>query len=339
MAQSLRGAGISATVEPDADSLISHLTACGSVIVTAEALEPLVIDGLIRKLREQPAWSDIPIIVLCARSTPAAFDECVRALGNVTVVQRPLAPASLISVVQSAIRARSRQFQIRGLLEESSLQNSHIEALNERLQRAMTETHHRVKNNLQIIAAMVDMRVMESNGSVPVEEVKRIALLTQSLAMVHDILTNQAKKDGEAHSVSARAVMEKLVGMLQIATPHRPITLNAQDVRLTSRQGTSLALVLSELVGNAIKHGRGSVDIAFKASEAVCELTVCDQGDGFPADFDPQRSANTGLELIYNLAHWDLAGDVDYRNHPEGGACVQVTLPLAEHLTIPSVAA
>ena len=57
-------------------------------------------------------------------------------------------------------------------------------------------------------------------------------------------------------------------------------------------------------------------------------LSVSDQGPGFPTDFDAQRSVNTGLELVDSLARWDLAGQIDFENSREGGACVRVTIPL-----------
>ena len=327
MATALKDAGFSPLVEPNADSFASHLADSGCAIITAEALESSALHRVTEVLNRQPAWSDIPLVVLCARSTPPQFDEAVRSLGNVTAVQRPLSPASLITVVRSALRARRRQHEVRRLLEEGQYQQSRIEALNERLQRAMTETHHRVKNNLQVVAALADMRVMDSDGSVPVEEVQRIATLTHSLSVVHDILTHQAKEDGHAHSVTSRAVLEKLVEVLRTSTPHRKITLDADDTRFTSRQGTSLALVLSELVGNSIKHGRGEVWVEFRVLSDSARLTIRDEGPGFPPDFDAKRSMNTGLELVDNLARWDLGGTITYENGPEGGASVSLTIP------------
>lgn len=57
-------------------------------------------------------------------------------------------------------------------------------------------------------------------------------------------------------------------------------------------------------------------------------LTVCDDGPGFPPDFDPDSSANTGLDLVDNLSRWDLGGKACYENRPEGGAKITVFVPL-----------
>jgi two-component sensor histidine kinase len=231
--------------------------------------------------------------------------------------------------LEDANRELKNEIKVRKRAEEALRHNqSHVEQLNRRLQRAMTETHHRVKNNLQIIAAMVDMRMMDDQPMIPTEEIKRLGAQVRTLAAVHDILTHEAKGDGQAHDVSAQAVLDKLLPMLQEAACGRPIHALINDVRLTARQGTSLALVVNELVSNAIKYGQGDVTVSFDVDSANAVLTVCDDGPGFPPGFAPERSANTGLELVQNLSRWDLQASAEFRNRPEGGAEVVVTIPL-----------
>lgn len=203
-----------------------------------------------------------------------------------------------------------------------------IEALNQRLQRAMTETHHRVKNNLQIIAAMVDMRLMEGHAFIDPAEIRRLGTHVQTLASVHDILTQEAKYDGQAEFLSAQEVLIKLVDMLQRTSANRRIDAKIDDARLTARQGTSLALVLNELVSNAQKYGNGDIGISFTVDGETARLAVSDDGPGFPPDFDPAAAASTGLELICSLSQWDLGGEALFENRPEGGAQVVVKMPL-----------
>ncbi len=54
-----------------------------------------------------------------------------------------------------------------------------------------------------------------------------------------------------------------------------------------------------------------------------------DSGPGFPADFDPIMQANIGLELVHNVARWDLQADVRFENQPQGGGRVSLSIPLA----------
>ena len=193
----------------------------------------------------------------------------------------------------------------------------------------MTETHHRVKNNLQVIAAMVDMQVMEDTSTLPTEEFRRLGSHIHMLAAVHDLLTEKAKADGLAHYVSSGAVMEKLLPLMRQLSGNRMAKVEITDVPLTAKQGTSLALVLNELVSNAYKHGKGSVEISFTATEKEAVLEVCDDGPGFPPNFDPVKAAHTGLELVESLSRWDLSGIARYETRDEeGGGRVQITMPL-----------
>jgi two-component sensor histidine kinase len=204
-----------------------------------------------------------------------------------------------------------------------------VEELNERLQQAMVETHHRVKNNLQIIAAMIDARLMDDGDPVSERDFRRLASNVRALSSVHDTLTHRVRAEGEIEKFSAREVLGRLIPLIQQTTPTSSLTLEVDDVYLTSRQGTSLALVVNELVSNAVKHGNQEVRIAFKCAAGACTLRVSDDGKGFAPNFDPKSSANTGLALVDTLCRWDLAGDVSFANAPEGGAVVTVTFPFA----------
>jgi len=203
-----------------------------------------------------------------------------------------------------------------------------ILTLNQRLQKAMEETHHRVRNNLQMIAAMVDMQKMEYAQTVPTEELTRLSAHIRTLGAIHDLLTEQAKKDGQAHFLSVKEVLDKLLPMLQQTAPTRHIRFEIEDAILPTRQATSLALITNELVTNAIKYGKYEIRIDFTVQDNVGALSVRDDGPGLPEEFDPVRSAHTGLALVENLSRWDLRGLTRYTNEGNSGACVTVTLPL-----------
>jgi PAS domain S-box-containing protein len=214
-----------------------------------------------------------------------------------------------------------RDFTQRKLAEEE------LRAINVRLQQAMRETHHRVKNNLQIIASMIDMQLMEEGSAIPPEDLKRLVAHIQSLAAVHDVLTQEADAAHDVYLVSTKAILEKLIPVARQVATGRPIEFDIQDRRVTARQATSLALITNELISNALKHGDGSIRVRFEAQETHSELTVSDEGPGFPDNFDVRRSANTGLQLVEHLVHWDLGGTASYRPLPLGGAQVRVSVP------------
>ncbi|HZT43777.1 MAG TPA: sensor histidine kinase [Chthonomonadaceae bacterium] len=334
--QVLQEAGFPVTLCHTIPTLCQEMEAgAGAVLITTEALREAESTRLIAQLKHQPPWSDLPIVLLSNDAARTGLDALALPLGNVTVLERPLSRAALLMAIRAALRARQRQYQVRDLLAETERaraeaerQQAYIETLNERLQRAMTETHHRVKNNLQIIAAMIDMQMLESGGAIPIDEMKRLGMHIRVLASVHDLLTQEAKRDGEAQSVSSQAVLEQLITMIRQTTASRPIRYHLQEARLAARQCTAVALIVNELVSNALKYGTGTIEVFFEVAGDQARLKVCDDGEGFPADFDPATAANTGLELVERLARWDLSGQTRYQNLPQGGACVVVTMPL-----------
>jgi PAS domain S-box-containing protein len=218
-------------------------------------------------------------------------------------------------------------------IDELKDAKAEIEALNVRLRRAMIETHHRVKNNLQIISAMIDMQLMNGGESIAVAEFKRLSSHVRTLSAVHDLLTREAKEEAvPQQTLSLEDVLYKLLPVHQQTAPHCRITAQIEDVPLPGRQGISLALVVNELISNAIKHGKGTVEIVVAKEDRQVTVTVCDDGPGFAEDFDPKKAANTGLELVSSLVQWDLAGQVRFGNQPQGGAEVTLSFPAERSL-------
>jgi PAS domain S-box-containing protein len=207
-----------------------------------------------------------------------------------------------------------------------------VEALNKRLQLSVRETHHRVKNNLQIISAMVDMHNMDTgpDATVPLKELKRIASYIRTLAIVHDLLTQSVRENEEEQRVSSSVVIGQLIRLLEDTAGVGRIRTKVDEVELLSKQAVTLSLIINELVSNAVKHAAGSVDVDFEVRGTNGELRVCDDGKGFPKQFDPYVHANTGLELVMGTVGTDLNGDAFFENRLQGGACVRVTFPLPQ---------
>ena len=203
-----------------------------------------------------------------------------------------------------------------------------VEALNHRLRRAMSETHHRVKNNLQVIAALVDLQRMEGSEFVPMREMERLGQHVSSLAVIHDLLTQQAKLDEQVTELEMSETVAKLAPLLQAMLPDRVIRANIAAMRQPIRPGTSLTILINELVSNAGKHGQGDIEIDLMQEGENGRLVVRDHGAGFPPGFDPRKAASTGLDLIQSLTQWDLRGTFDFENAEDGGARIVINFPL-----------
>jgi len=198
-----------------------------------------------------------------------------------------------------------------------------LEALNERLRRAMMETHHRVKNNLQSVAAVVDIELMKHGETIPAAEVARIRDYVQCLASLHRVLTQKAKDDAAAETVSSRAALENLIPLLQQGTPLTRISLAADDVPLPMRQVTAVCILTNELVHNASRVSR-NVEVGFAVTGRTAVLSVTDDGPGFGQAPEREIPASTGIELVQSVSEWDLGGQVSFANRESGGAQVAI---------------
>jgi two-component sensor histidine kinase len=322
IARVLRLAGFAVLICADMETFSDQLPHCLTAIVTIEALPPASRLRVEEALRSQPPWSDVPLVLLIGRASLRGPQDTWVGLGNVTVLERPLRPSALRAAVDSAARARRRQWQVRDLLTYS-------EQLSVQLMRAMTETHHRVKNNLQLVAALIDMSMMEDTEQVPRGELARLGTHIQVLAAIHDILTHEAAK-GKASDLSVQDVLEKLLPLMQQSINGRRLDFQIEDMRLPTRQCISLALILNELVTNALKHSAGDVHVRLRLAATEAILSVQDGGDGFPDGFNPLLAAHTGLDLVLNLTRHDLGGNIHFENTKGAGGCARVTFPLAD---------
>ncbi|MEQ7921958.1 response regulator [Xanthomonas sp. WHRI 1810A] len=117
----LQEAGFPALITHDLDDLSKELASgAGMAIIADEALRGADIQPLLTHLAGQPAWSDLPIVLLTHHGGPeqnpsARFGSL---LGNVTFLERPFHPATLVSLVTTAVRSRRRQYEARSRLED-----------------------------------------------------------------------------------------------------------------------------------------------------------------------------------------------------------------------------
>jgi PAS domain S-box-containing protein len=123
---------------PDADSFTSSLRhEAGAAVVAEEALSSTSLKSIQRALEAQPAWSDLPVVVLSSNETNPMTEhrlQRIAPLGNVTLIERPVRPATLISVIGSALRARRRQYEVEGLLTDLGVAEERLRTMIESAQ-------------------------------------------------------------------------------------------------------------------------------------------------------------------------------------------------------------
>ena len=214
----------------------------------------------------------------------------------------------------------------------------------EQLALAISEIHHRIKNNLQSVGALLEVRIPDGETMMPVEAVRDSLSQIKTIALVHDLLS----KDEPIGRVDAAAVLNNLGRLLSLGLragqKSTSIQVEAESVEMPTSLATSLALVVNELLTNAVKHqGKRSeglliessitVRMARRATDVV--VFVSDNGPGFPPGFDPAMDANIGLQVVETLVAHDLSGRVVFGNTTEEnggqvkGALVEVAFPLS----------
>ena len=269
------------------------------------------------------------VITLVLTETSRRYED-----GNLALAQELARRASLAVDNARLYEAAQQEIARRTDAEQALLQNKvYIETLNARLSRSMAETHHRVKNNLQVITALADMQTMQGQETVPASALDRIRMHVRALAGIHDLLTKAVRSDADTDVISSRDTLNKLLATLEGVIGVRSIHADVQDAALPTRQAGALTVLVNEIISNAVKHGGGDIELKFSVTDARGYLEVSDNGPGFPPNFDPQKAANTGLDLIESMACWDLRGDIAYTNRSEGGARVVVTFPVLEETT------
>ena len=179
------------------------------------------------------------------------------------------------------------------------------------------EIHHRVKNNLQTVASLLRLQARDTEGVDPKKALGDSVNRILAIAAVHEVLTEQRDED-----VDLADLLDRLRAMLvQGIGSGREVRAELAQVLLAGHRATALALVFSELLGNALEHGgpHVRVDLHGEADEVV--LAISDDGRGISEE--PTRG--TGLSIVRALVRDELRGSLELSSN--GGTRVEVRFP------------
>jgi two-component sensor histidine kinase len=174
------------------------------------------------------------------------------------------------------------------LLRTRALSN----ALHEK-EQLLKEVHHRVKNNMQIIASLI--RMQDRVKTAPEETIRRV----QAMALVHDLIYTQ----GQYARVDLAAYSRRLCETLRAPGSRSTFDLRVERVCVPLDKAMPFALILSEVVTNAVKHAwrdaAGTIAVTLSAHAGVAKLTVQDDGTNFNPEVDGR---GFGLTLVDSLS-------------------------------------
>jgi two-component sensor histidine kinase/putative methionine-R-sulfoxide reductase with GAF domain len=195
----------------------------------------------------------------------------------------------------------------------------------------LQEMHHRVRNNLQQTAGLLRLQMRRINEPSAVAALRQAVSRIQSIAAVHDLLSRGDLGVTTVTELARRVVDEVSLGLMPPGC-HCRFHLQGSAPEVSTRQATLLAVVITEMIANALRHGladreEGDVWITSRVEGTEVVVTVEDNGRGLPPDFTPERETGLGLNIIRTLVATDLGGSLAMTNRPEGGTRMIVRFP------------
>lgn len=312
LTQVLGESGMSVHAARDGSEIAAGVGEAGCLLIAQEALTPDLVAAVGRALADQPAWSDLPVIVLAERvedvvGLRAAIEpEWGRA--QVSYLTRPVAPLVLMRAVHAALSARMRQFLLRDqLAQETELRR---------------ELNHRVKNILLTVQVMAKM-TQRSAGS-EAERFEAFQSRLAALSSVHAMLFD-APDDAARFEEVAKAVLGPF-GAIEGAR----VTLSGPGRPLRPDAAKALALCVQELATNAIKYGalsdeRGRVTLRLDLQGERARLLW--QESGGP-EVRPPEQPGYGTRYLKGALLGLFGEPAALRYDPEG-FCLEVEGPSA----------
>ena len=294
--------GVSSTVCPDLDALVSGLDCAGGAIVTEEALLHSDRKRLAGWIRQQPPWSDFPFV--CSHLGAARADTgLTELLGNVTVLERPFHPSVLVNAVRCATRARQRQREAEAYLQERKRSEEHQVLL-------IRELQHRVKNTLATVQALLRATARSASTVEGFKQVFEARVL--SLSRTHDLLVENAWR-----AASIRDILRSELGPYDDGAGTR-VLLAGPAVELPAELAVPIGMAIHELTTNAAKYGafstpRGWLEVEWdvRGIDGARKLQLCwTERDG-PAVEPPSRKG-FGSSLIQRLLATQCRAEIDF---------------------------
>ena len=189
------------------------------------------------------------------------------------------------------------------------------------------EIHHRVKNNLQTVAALLRLQSRRIGNPEARQALDEAVRRVGAIAVVHETLAHTPEQ-----RVDADEVVDRLIALV------RDMSLTSRSVRVTRENSlgalpaeivTPLSMALGELLQNAVEHGAGA-DVRLTTIRSVGTMTVevADQGPGIAPGVDPFDTGRLGLAIVRTLVMEELHGDIELVAGEHGGTTARLRIPI-----------
>ncbi|MBN3874025.1 sensor histidine kinase [Nostoc sp. JL33] len=213
---------------------------------------------------------------------------------------------SMLASIIVSLACKESEEQIKVLLQEKEV--------------LLKETHHRLKNNLQILSSLLSLEAEYLKDNRAIEVFKNSQNRIQSMALIHDKLYQSKDLASINFAEYIQDLITNLLNSYKLNSTAINLKIKIEDVFLVSDAAILCGLIINELISNSLKHAfnqreSGEICIEFCSLKAnLFTLTISDNGVGFPKDFDFQTTESLGLRLIKGLTN-QLRGNIDFSNN------------------------
>jgi two-component system, sensor histidine kinase PdtaS len=191
------------------------------------------------------------------------------------------------------------------------------------------EIHHRVKNNLQTVASLLRIQARRTDNADTIEALQDAQRRVAAIALVHDTLS-----EGLSQAVDFDEVFDRIMAMAaELAAAFHAqfsFTKDGKFGAISSEMATPLAVVLTEIVTNALEHGlanrSGTITVASSRKGKKLMIGISDDGAGIA---DDKIGSGLGTQLIRTLVEGELRGSIDYSSKVGKGTYVALEIPLS----------
>jgi two-component system, sensor histidine kinase PdtaS len=192
----------------------------------------------------------------------------------------------------------------------------------------MKEIHHRVKNNMQIVSSLLDLQSISIKDPLISDAVKEGKNRVQSMALIHQNLYGEDNLKGIKAKQYINNLLKNLCDSYNISNEKVKIHSNIEDLNLDVDTMIPIGLILNELLTNAFKYAfnektPGVLEIDLREENKQLQLSVKDNGPGFPLELDAKTTKSFGLRMIRAFAQ-KLKAVVEIKN--DNGASVQLSI-------------